>query len=135
MVNLRAQANRATRGINPNLPAIHRRSEGYSTLPSGKREPFYAQPEAVTVQVQALSKKEIEHLDSLNLSNSTTAIYADRQLTGIDRATGSGGDLITFDDSAKIPEGLRGTKWLITAVLEAWVSGGWCKAAATRQMP
>lgn len=134
-MNLRGIANRATRGINPNLAALHSRSDGYTTAPSGKREPLYHLPEVATVQVQALSKKEIEHLDALNLSNSTTAIYADRQLTGIDRATGSGGDRITFDDSATIPAGLRGTTWLITAVLEAWVSGGWCKAAATRQMP
>jgi hypothetical protein len=132
-MSLRAISNRATRGINPNLPALHHRSDGWDTTPSGKREPLYAQPEAFTVQVQALSKKEIEHLDALNLSNSTTAIYADRQLTGIDRLTGSGGDLVEFDDDAKIPEALRGTLWLVTAVLEGWVSGGWCKAAATRQ--
>lgn len=134
-MNLRGMANRLTQRVNPNLPAQFRKSDGYSTVASGKPEPFYRPAEKIVVQMQALSKEEIKHLDALNISNAETSIYADRQLSGVDRVTGSGGDLIEFDDSAKLPIGIRGTTWLITAVLEGWLANGWCKAAATRQMP
>lgn len=134
-MNLRGMANRLTQGVNPNLPALFHEADGYSTAPSGKREPFFKQPVPLTVQMQALGKKEIEHLDALNISDATTAVYANRQLTPVDRLTGSGGDKIEFDEDAKVPAQLRGTIWLVTAVLEGWVSNGWCKAALTRQMP
>lgn len=134
-MNLRGMANRVTRGINPNLPALFHEADGYSTSPSGKREPFYKQPVPLTVQMQALSKKEIEHLDALNISDATSAIYADRPMTPVDRTTGSGGDKIEFEDNRKVPTPLRGTTWLVTAVLEGWVANGWYKAAVTRQMP
>lgn len=132
-MNLRALSNRMTRRVNPNLSALHYRSAGYSTAPSGKRGAFHEQPVPIVVQMQALTKKEIEHLDALNLSNATTAVYANRQLTGIDRLTGSGGDLITFDDVPAVPPELRSTRWLVTAVLEGWTGAGWCRAALTRQ--
>lgn len=134
-MNLRAAANRLTRGINPNLPALFYEANGYTTGRAGKREPSYRAPVSISVQMQALSKKEIEHLDSLNISDATSAVYADRQLTGVDRLTKSGGDRIAFGSGPGIPSPLRNTTWLVTAVLEGWVTNGWCKAAVTRQMP
>jgi hypothetical protein len=134
-MNIRGLANRLTVQVNPNLPAQVQASLGYMTGDTGKRVPVYADPITLSVQMQALSKKEIEHLDALNLSNSTAAVYANRQLTGIDRTTGSGGDLITFGSVTTLPAELRGSAWLVTTVLEGWVTSGWCKVAVTRQMP
>jgi hypothetical protein len=124
-MNLRAVANRLTSAINPNVAATVQVSTGYTTGASGKQVPNYAAPVAATVQMQALTKKEIEHLDSMNLSQTQVAIYADMQLTGVDRTKNSGGDLVT----------IGGDTWLVTAVLEGWTVAGWCKVAATRQMP
>lgn len=123
-MNLRGIANRLTSVVNPNVSATVRISTGYTTSGSGKQVPTYAAPALVTVQMQALTKKEIEHLDSMNLSNAQVALYADLQLTGVDRTKGSGGDLVT----------IAGETWLVTAVLEGWTVAGWCKVAATRQM-
>jgi hypothetical protein len=123
-VNLRALANVATRGVNPNIAASLLVSTGYSTAPNGKQQPAYAPPVPVTLQAQALSKKEVEHLDSMNLSNATRAVYANRSLTGVDRVKQSGGDLLAFG----------GEKWLVIAVLEDWsLTAGWCKVAIARQ--
>lgn len=124
-MNLRGIANRATGAINPNVSATLRRSTGYSTATNGKQIPGYAADTPISVQMQALTKKEIDHLDGMNFSNVTTGIYADVQLTGTDRTTGSGGDLVT----------IGGDTWLVIAVLEGWTVAGWCKAAIARQMP
>lgn len=134
-MNLRLAANRLTSRINANLAVQVQRSTGYTTGASGARTPTYAAPVGATVQVQALSAKEIEHLDALNISNSTAALYANMQVAGIDRAAGTGGDLVTFGGDNATPDELRGTTWLVTAVLEGWAGAGWCKAAITRQMP
>lgn len=122
-MNLRAIANRATSSINPNVTAVALVSTGATTSASGKQLPSYAAPVPVQIQTQALTKKEIEHLDSMNFSNATLAIYSNLQLTGVDRTRNSGGDLLTFD----------GETWLVVAVLEAW-RVGWCKVAAARQL-
>lgn len=127
MVNLRAAANAATSTINPNLAAVARICTGYApgNHASGyKQVPAYAADAPVAVQVQALTKKEIEHLDALNISTAERAVYASLQLTGVDRTTKTGGDLLLFE----------GATWLVLAVLEGWTTAGWCKVAVQRQM-
>lgn len=134
-MNLRGVANRATQRINPNITAQAKVCTGYTTAGTGKRTPSYADPVNIIVQIQALSKKEIEHLDALNISGTETAAYVDMQLTAVDRVKQSGGDLIVIGSAATIPPQLRGTTWLVTAVLEGWTVSGWCKVGLTRQMP
>lgn len=125
-MNLRGVANRATSAVNPNVTAVLRVSTGYTTTPSGRQVPGYAAPSTITVQIQALSKRELEHLASLNISDAVRSVYTNVQLTGVDRVKGSGGDLIDLPDGS----------YLVTAVLEDWsATAGWCKAAITRQLP
>ena len=124
-MNLRAIANAATRSVNPNVSAVARICTGYATGDDGVRVPTYAPDAPVTIQAQSLTKREIEHLDSLNISNADRAIYANLQLTGVDRTKQSGGDLLLFE----------GAVWLVIASLEQWPSsGGWGKYALRRQM-
>ena len=123
-MNLRAVANRATRTINPNLAAVVLKSVGYTTDAPGRQQPRYAPPVEVTIQAQSLSKKDLDHLASMNISNVTRAIYASTSLSAVDRTKGTGGDLLAFE----------GANWLVTAVLEEWTTAGWCKVALTRQM-
>lgn len=135
MIRLRTIANRLTAGINPNIPAILKVSTGYATDDAGLQVPAYAYPEDVSVQVQALTQKELQHLDKLNITNGQAGVFIDRQLNSADRSTGSGGDILVFDDSCAVPEDLRNSTWLVVAVLEGWPGSGWCRAAITRQMP
>lgn len=133
-MNLRQMANPATAAINPNIAATLRRSTGYTTSADGRQVPSYAADAPVTVQVQALTQKELQHLDKLNISNGQASVYADTQLSSVDRPAQSGGDIIVFGTDAKTPAALRGQTWLVVALLEGWVGSGWCKAAITSQM-
>lgn len=134
MINLRASANRLTRGINPNITVTLKRSTGFTKDASFRQVPTYAADETISVQVQALTQKEIEHLDKLNISNGQASVYADVQLSSIDRPSQSGGDIIVFGTDNATPLQLRGQTWLVVALLEGWVGSGWCKAAITSQM-
>lgn len=134
-MRLRAAANRMTARVNPNLAATLLVSRGYTTAPTGKREPIYDEPVQVSVQVQTLTQSELEHLDRLNISNGQASVFIDRQLSSVDRTTGSGGDMLTFGSDALTPPELRSTTWLVVALLEGWPGSAWCKAAITSQMP
>lgn len=124
-MNLRAIANRATSSVNPNVAATLLRCTGYTTDTTGRPVPSYADPEPLTVQMQSLHKRDLQHLQQLNVSDATRAVFANRQLTGVDRVRQSGGDLIDLPDG----------RYLVTAVLQDWTTtAGWCKAAVTRQL-
>lgn len=126
MVNLRAAANVLTRGINPNIApgdATVRRYTGWATSSAFKRVAAYALPQPIELQVQALKAKEIEHLDKLNISDATRAVYANGQLKALNRNDQTGGDLLQFE----------GAVWLVVAVLEGWTTAGWCKVAVVEQ--
>ncbi|KUR71178.1 hypothetical protein AQZ52_10935 [Novosphingobium fuchskuhlense] len=133
-MNLRGIANSLTSSINPNIVATLRRSTGYTLSDSGRQVPNYAADEPITVQVQALTQKELQHLDKLNISNGQASVYANIQLSSVDRPSNSGGDIIVFGTDAKTPAGLRGQTWLVVALLEGWPGAGWSKAAITSQM-
>lgn len=124
MVNVRTIANALTRSINPNIGATVRRYTGETTAASGKRAANYAAPTPLVVQAQALSKKEVDHLNSMGISNATRAAYANGQLAAMDRKTQSGGDLLQFENIV----------WLVGAVLEGWTTAGWCKVALIQQL-
>lgn len=124
-MNVRGLANRLTQAVNPNVSASIEICTGYSTDAAYHRAPTYAAPVTAQVQMQALTKKELEHLDALNISNAHASLYADMQLTPVDRVKQTGGDLIT----------IAGDKWLVVALLEGWTGSGWCKVAVSRQIP
>ena len=119
MVNVRAIANRQTSGINPNTVAQLRAFQSYAVLPSGKTASTYAAASPIVIQAQALSKKEVEHIDAMNLSPCERAAYANGQLQAYDRVAQTGGDMLLFE--------IRW--WRVMAVLEGWSTAGWCKVA------
>lgn len=133
-MNLRSIANVATRAINPNVVATLYRSTGYTSASDYRQVPSYADPETITVQVQALTQDELAHLNNLNISNGQASLYANTQLSSVDRQAQSGGDKIVFGTDAATPANLRGQTWLVVALLEGWAGAGWCKAAITTQM-
>lgn len=133
-MNLRQMATRATQRVNPSITADLRRSTGYGTGADGSQGPTYADPEPIVLQVQALTQKELQHLFNMNISNGQASVYANTQLSSVDRPGQSGGDLIVFRSDSKTPAALRGQTWLVVALLEGWVASGWSKAAITSQM-
>jgi hypothetical protein len=126
MVNIRAIANAATRGINPNVSAELWKNTGSTTSATGKRAPVYSKL-PIDVQVQALTSSDIQQIDGLNIEGVRRAIYCSTQIAAIIRILQKGGDLIVFPRGT-LPEG---TTWLAAHVLERYPT--WCKIAITLQ--
>jgi hypothetical protein len=115
--------------INPLLSATWQQATGIQQNSSGKRVPTYAPPVPVNAQVQALTWRDLQQIEKLNIQGIRLAMYIDANIQGVNRAAGTGGDLITLQD---------GTQWLIGIVLENWgqISGmpGWTKVGVTQQV-
>lgn len=122
-MNLHAIVRPAIGAINPDLLGSVLVCTGYTTAANGRQQPTYTRTDGVPMQIQALSSKEVEHLDSLNIQNVTRAVYINGNIEGIDRVLLKGGDLLVF----------LGETWLVTTTLETWDVGGWCKVAVTKQ--
>jgi hypothetical protein len=125
-MNLRNIANRATQRINPNLNVQYYAYAGYTVDAAGLSTPTWAAPIPAIMQIQALSAKEIQHLEAMNLSGETRAAYVNQQLNPVDRASQTGGDMLVF----------QGQLWQVTALFEGWDGPqvNWSKAALTKQL-
>jgi len=121
-MNLHGIVAGAVGAVNPNVSATLQVSTGYTTDSAGRQVPSYAAAVTVQAQVQSLSAKDIRQIEALNLQNIQNTIYLYGNVSGIVRASGKGGDLITMED---------GTVWLVQAVLEQWPD--WVKVAVTQQ--
>ncbi len=110
--------------VNPEIPVELRASTGYTIDSEGQRLPAFADPVTIMCQVQALTFRDIQMLDGLNLQGERRAVYCEGRISGLVRQDNKGGDLLTFPD---------GTVWLVAMVLEAWPD--WVKVAVTQQMP
>jgi len=126
-MNLHALVRGAINAVNPDSLGVIRRNAGtYSTAPDGTQVPDYL-PDVpdVVMQVQPLSGRDLKQAEALNLTTLDLAVYVNGEVTGVDRTTARGGDLIY----------VHGAWWLVTAVLEAWSpTAGWTKAGVTKQV-
>lgn len=119
MINVRGIANRMIQPVNPDTAGVHQRSNGYTTLPSGKRNPIFVSTD-VLLQVQAATAAQLKHIENIN----TESVYRNVRLwgnaLGVSRPDVRGGDLLLFP---QVPMGTRQT-WLVVQVLESWPE--WC---------
>lgn len=107
--------------INPPIEVTIRQSiGGYTTAPDGSRTPN-ANDIAAEVQLQALTGKEIQQLEGLNLQGEMRAAYLAGDWEGVVRADQKGGDLFLFNNQT----------WLAVQILETWPD--WSKVALCRQ--
>ena len=123
-MNLRAIANSATRGINPNIAATLKRSIGAAIAADGSRTPLFT-TEAITVQAQALDGGDLKQIDGLNLNGVHATFFITGALKATERVSSRGGDLVV------IASGKFAGTWLVVQVLESWPD--WCKAVVTLQ--
>jgi hypothetical protein len=111
--------------VNPWVTASIQASQGYATSPDGDRQPAYASPVSVQVQMQAMTYRDLVQVDGLNINGEKRAMYINGTWEGIARPDGRGGDLVTLGD---------GSVWLIVCVLENWgFQDGWTKVAVVKQ--
>lgn len=124
-MDLHQIANPVITAVNSNEPASLQVSTGWTTGAQARRTPTYATPVTITVQVQALTFRDIQQIDGLNLQGTRRALYVYGQIDGLVRVTNKGGDLIT------ITTGINAGVWLVAIVLESWRN--WAKCACTLQ--
>lgn len=122
-MNLHAVVRGPINAINPDVPATLFASTGWTTQPDGTRVPAYGPAVQMMAQVQALSWKDLQMLDGVNIAGEARAIYLYGDWRSVIRPEKAGGDLIVVE----------GAKWLIVKALETWAVG-WSKVAAVRQM-
>lgn len=108
--------------VNPFTDGVMKVSTGYTTLPSGKREPTFSQLN-VSVQLQALGYKDLQQIDGLNIQGVVKAAYVNGNFNGVNRPAQKGGDLLIIGADT----------WLIVQPLEEWPD--WCKFVVNLQVP
>ena len=123
-MSLRSRANALTRRVNPNVMGTIYFSDGYMTDDAGDRYPAFIPSPPTAMQVQALSGREVQHLDSLNIQGLLRAVYLNGRVDGVRRLTNQGGDILAFS----------GSYWLVVQVLEPWDGSGWVKVAVSEQI-
>jgi hypothetical protein len=125
-LNLHGIVSGAIAAVNPFVAGTIKVSNGtYTTASDGKRTPAYDTFKGVQMQVQALTFKDLQQVDGLNLNGTRRAIYMNGQADGVVRSMMKGGDLITLTD------GPNAGTWLVAMTLEQF--SGWCKVAVTLQ--
>lgn len=99
---------------------------------TGKRVPGFTTTTGHTMQVQAASGQDLDHVDGLNLQAIYRSVYVNGTVHGVNRPALKGGDLLL------IPTGLSATPpltdtWLVKSVPEPWDAGGWTRVIVVLQ--
>lgn len=126
-MNLHGIVRGAITAVNPDIPGIILRSTGWTTLPSGKRTPNYSPEQNVQIQVQALSSRELQQIEFLNIQGILRTLYMYGNVEGIDRPDKEGGDIVQF---AQVP-GEAVQSWLVVRVNQVWPD--WCSVVVALQ--
>lgn len=123
-MNLHGVVRGAITAVNPDTIGTWYRSAGtYTTAPNGTRTPQFTAVPATPIQVQALSSREVAHIDALNIGGADRGVWVNGQLQAMNRVDQTGGDILAFD----------GKFWLVVALLESWDRPGWSHAAVRQQ--
>lgn len=125
-MNLHAIAAPLVAAVNPFVPGKYLASNGLTVNADGSQTPGYAAPVSVKIQKQALTYRDLQQLDGINLNGEKAAMYISGDWQGVSRPRSKGGDKVTLDGD--------GSVWLVAQVLENWYNpDGWTKVAVTLQ--
>lgn len=121
-MNLHKIANSAIRRVNPNISAVLKKYDGYEVLPGRRRVPKYLPDQNVIIQLQPLSKGDLQHVDGLNIQGLIKSIHVYGNYFSVQRELEQGGDLFIID----------GKTWLVVEPIELWDS--WCRLIVNLQV-
>ena len=107
-MNLHKIANAAIRRVNPNIPAVLKKYAGETTEVGRKKVPSYLPDQDVIIQLQPLSKEDLQHIDGMNLQGLIKAIYVNGNYFSVQREMEQGGDIFV----------INGEQWLVVAPVE-----------------
>lgn len=123
MLNLHNVASGVISAANPMTEVIVKKCTGVISNPDYSRTPTYFEyPEKV--QFQALSQKQLEHMNDMNIQGILKKVFLKGLWEGVDRKKQKGGDLIVEQKSGNV--------WLIVEVLEAF--HGWSSVCVSKQV-
>ncbi|AYP69218.1 hypothetical protein Edno5_0012 [Edwardsiella phage Edno5] len=121
-MNIRSLANRAIQRVNPNITAVLKKYAGETIGPGCKPIPSYLPDQNVTIQLQPLSKGDLQHVDGLNIQGLVKSIHVYGNYFSVQRELEQGGDLFIID----------GHTWLVVEPIELWDS--WCRLIVNLQV-
>ncbi len=121
-MNLRQIANNAITSINPNIPAILKKYAGEAIGPGRKPVPSYLPDQNVTIQLQPISRGDMQHVDGLNIQGLAKVIYVNGNYFSVQRELEQGGDIFV----------INGEQWLVVEPIELWPD--WCRLIAVLQV-
>lgn len=127
MINVRAAANNAIQVVNPNILGTFYRSTGFAVDAAKKQVPSYAAGINLSIQVQAVGARELQHLENLNIEGLLRSVHMYGNTQGVVRVSQQGGDLLYFKD---VPTGTLRT-WKVIKVVETWPD--WCHVIVNMQ--
>jgi hypothetical protein len=128
-MNLHGIVRGAINAVNPDIIGTWRQSTGSTTGADGRQVPNYTDAEA-SMQVQALSGRDLRHTDFLSMQGIKRAVYMFPMVQGVSVPQVKGGDLLQF------PMETNGAirVWLVVVELEQWnPNGTWCKVGVVLQ--
>ena len=121
-MNLRQIANNAITSINPNIPAILKKYAGETIGPGRKPIPSYLPDQNVTIQLQPISRGDMQLVDGLNIQGLAIVIYVNGNYFSVQRELEQGGDIFV----------INGEQWLVVEPIELWPD--WCRLIAVLQV-
>lgn len=121
-MNLHKIANSAIRRVNPNISAILRKYTGETIGPGRKPVPSYLPDQNVTIQLQPISRGDMQHVDGLNIQGLAKVIYVNGNYFSVQREMEQGGDIFV----------INGEQWLVVEPVELWPN--WCRLIAVLQV-
>jgi hypothetical protein len=129
-INLRAAVRGAINSVNPDILGTWRESIGSTTDAAGRQLPNYTDHEDTPMQVQALSGRDLRHVNFLSMQGVKRAVYLFPTVQGVSSPQAKGGDILRFPMVTNGPA----LEWLVVVELEQWdPNGTWCKVGVVLQ--
>ena len=117
-MNLHAIVRNAITAVNPDQTVILLASAGQAQGEDYTQRPLWHPAVSVPAQVQPVPDKTLQWLLQTRQNTIWRDCYLYGSVTGLERATAQGGDMLYFE----------GSEWQVDQVLEAWnPTAGWTK--------
>jgi hypothetical protein len=128
-MNMHGIVRGAITSVNPDILGTWRVSAGSTvSATTGRAVPAYTDFANVPMQVQALSGRDLKHINYLSVQGVRRAVYMYGNVQGVNRPMVKGGDLLLFPE---VPGGTVKT-WLVSIVFETWPD--WCRVGVAEQV-
>src|SRR6267378_4184572 len=96
MIDVHGAANAAIQAVNPDILGTFYASTGFVINAQKKQVPSYAAGVTAPLQVQAVSARELQHLENLNVQGVLRSVHMYGDTQGVVRVNQQGGDLLYF---------------------------------------